>query len=148
MAEGLDGAAQAFAQEISPGSDRPRDESGRFSSTAQRPEPLFQSRPLEGDEKTGDTRDGGEDTLLAARERRIADGWLDEGSDGENGTHDPAKRPPKLKGRVANDVYSQTARSAVMPPPTKDTQEPRMSRAGMKAKSPTMKGTKTPRAGR
>ena len=84
MAEGLDGAAQAFAQEISPGSDRPRDESGRFSSTAQRPEPLFQSRPLEGDEKTGDTRDGGEDALLAARERRIADGWLDEGSDGEN----------------------------------------------------------------
>ena len=92
MAEGLDGAAQAFAQEISPGSERPRDESGRFSSTAQRPEPLFEPRPLEGDEKTGDTRDAGEDPRLAERERRIADGWLDEGSDGENESQ--SRQPP------------------------------------------------------
>jgi hypothetical protein len=34
-------------------------------------------------------------------------------------------RPPKLKGRVANDFLPPKARSAVMPPPTKDTQEPR-----------------------
>ena len=27
--------------------------------------------------------------------------------------HDPAKRPPKLKGRVANDVYPSPARSAI-----------------------------------
>jgi len=39
--------------------------------------------------------------------------------------HPPEKRPPKLKGRVSNDLYPSPARSAVMPPPTKDTQEPR-----------------------
>jgi|KBSMisStandDraft_5_1062788.scaffolds.fasta_scaffold603537_3 hypothetical protein len=40
-------------------------------------------------------------------------------------TGNPAKRPPKLKGRVANDVYANPARSMMSPPPTKDTQEPR-----------------------
>lgn len=37
----------------------------------------------------------------------------------------PAKRPPKLSKGVANDVYQSAPRSALMPPPTKDTQEPR-----------------------
>ena len=37
---------------------------------------------------------------------------------------DPAKRPPKLKGRVANDLWPNPARSAAGPSPTKDTQEP------------------------
>ena len=37
----------------------------------------------------------------------------------------PAKRPPKLKGRVANDLWPNPVRSAAGPPPTKDTQEPR-----------------------
>ena len=37
----------------------------------------------------------------------------------------PAKRPPKVSGRVANDVWPNPVRSAIMPPPTKDTQEPR-----------------------
>ena len=32
-----------------------------------------------------------------------------------------AKRPPKLKGNVANDVSPIKPRSAVMPRPTKDT---------------------------
>jgi hypothetical protein len=32
-----------------------------------------------------------------------------------------AKRPPKLKGNVANDVTPTKPRSAVMPPPTTDT---------------------------
>ena len=36
-------------------------------------------------------------------------------------TGNPAKRPPKLKGRVANDDLS----SAAGPPPTKDAQEPK-----------------------
>ena len=40
-------------------------------------------------------------------------------------TGNPAKRPPKLKGRVANDLWANPARSAAGPPPTKDTQEPR-----------------------
>ena len=39
-------------------------------------------------------------------------------------TGNPAERPPKLKGRVANDVWAPPARSAMAPPPTKDTQEP------------------------
>ena len=37
----------------------------------------------------------------------------------------PAKRPPKLSGRVANDLWAPPARSAMGPPPTGDTQEPR-----------------------
>ena len=37
-------------------------------------------------------------------------------------TGNPAKRPPKLKGRVANDLWPNPARSAAGPPPTKDTQ--------------------------
>jgi hypothetical protein len=37
----------------------------------------------------------------------------------------PAKRPPKLSGRVANDLWPNPARSAAGPPPTGDTQEPR-----------------------
>ena len=40
-------------------------------------------------------------------------------------TGNPAKRPPKLKGRVANDLWSPPARSAAGPPPQKDTQEPK-----------------------
>ena len=79
MAEGLDGAADLFRQEIAPGSERPRDESGRFSGTSSRPEPLFEPRPLEGDEKTGDTRDAGDDERLKAIERRVADGRAEEG---------------------------------------------------------------------
>ena len=79
MAEGLDTAADAFRNEIAPGSDRPRDESGRFSGTSSRPEPLFEPRPLEGDEKTGDTRDAGDDERLKAIERRVADGRGEEG---------------------------------------------------------------------
>ena len=39
--------------------------------------------------------------------------------------HSPEKRPPRLKGGVSNDFLPPKARSAVMPPPTKDTQEPR-----------------------
>ena len=52
-------------------------------------------------------------------------------------TGDQAKRPPKLKGRVANDLWPNPARSAAGPPPTKDTQEPTgmvRSRSGGKKK--------------
>ena len=37
----------------------------------------------------------------------------------------PAKRPPKVSRGVANDVFPAKPRSAIMPPPTTDTQEPR-----------------------
>jgi hypothetical protein len=79
MAEGLEGAAQAFHTEINPQA-RPRDDGGRFSSSA-RPETMFEERQVEGDPKTGDTRDGGEDARLAAAERRIADGRAEEGDE-------------------------------------------------------------------
>jgi hypothetical protein len=39
--------------------------------------------------------------------------------------HRPETRPPKKKGRVANDVWPDPVRSFMMPPPTRDTQEPR-----------------------
>ena len=77
MAEGLDGAAQAFHTEINPQA-RPRDDGGRFASAA-RPETMFEERRVEGDPLTGDTRDGGEDARLAAAERRVADGRAEEG---------------------------------------------------------------------
>ena len=35
-----------------------------------------------------------------------------------------AKRPPKLKGKVANDFAPPPARSATMPAPTKDIMRP------------------------
>jgi hypothetical protein len=46
---------------------------------------MFEPRPVEGDELTGDTRDGGEDARLAARERRIADGRADERDERDEG---------------------------------------------------------------
>jgi hypothetical protein len=59
-------------------------------------------------------------------------GRLKHGQGGEiTGFPGLAKRPPKLKGRVANDVGQFGPRSAVMPPPQGDTKEPR----GMKRSS-------------
>ena len=40
-------------------------------------------------------------------------------------TGNPAKRPPKLKGRVANDLWPNPVRSAAGPAPQTDTKEPR-----------------------
>ena len=40
-------------------------------------------------------------------------------------THNPQTRPPAVKGGVSNDFLPAKTRSAVMPPPTKNTQEPR-----------------------
>ena len=51
----------------------------------------------------------------------------------------PADRPPKLSNGVSNDFFRGSARSAVMPPPTRDTQEPRMSSRQGPAASPAMK---------
>jgi hypothetical protein len=41
-----------------------------------------------------------------------------------------ARRPPKVKDGVANDVAPTKPRSAVMPRPTKDTTEPYRSKPG------------------
>jgi hypothetical protein len=51
----------------------------------------------------------------------------------------PADPPPKLSRGVTNDFRRDTARSAVMPAPTKDTQEPRMSSFTGPKGSPAMK---------
>ena len=97
MADDLDQAADLFRNEIAPGSERARDDSGRFSSTAQRPEPLFEPRPLEGDEKTGDTRDGGDDERLKAMERRVADGRGEEGDADELARREPTSEGDREK---------------------------------------------------
>jgi hypothetical protein len=42
--------------------------------------------------------------------------------------HAPETRPPNLKDRVYNEFRPDVARGSTMPPPTGDTEEPRMSR--------------------
>ncbi len=151
MADGVDGAADAFRTAIAPGS-QPRDTGGRFASTPSRPETMFNPRPIEGDPLTGDTRDGGEDARLAAAERRIADGRAEEG---DENVRSRTRRAP-AEGEGENEVVAEElqagARSAVMPPPTSDTtttQGRRMTTASGGAKSSkiqTMTGqTSTPR---
>ncbi len=94
MAEGVETATQAFQQAIDPaqtaneGPQRaptpaPRDTSGRFAAVAERPEPLFSVRMVEGDPETGDTSDGGDNVRLRQREREVADGRFDERQDRE-----------------------------------------------------------------
>jgi hypothetical protein len=90
MAEGVDSAAAIFQQAIDPAqtaneqpaqrqpATRARDDAGRFAQVAERPEPLFSVRMLEGDPETGDTSDGGDNARLRQREREIADGRFDE----------------------------------------------------------------------
>ena len=84
MPEGLDQASSAFQAAINPQASQPRDTGGRFQSVS-RPEPMFEPRPVEGDEKTGDARDAGDDPRLLERERRIADGRADERDERDEG---------------------------------------------------------------
>ena len=93
MPDGLDEAREAFAQEI-PQASRPRDQGGRFVATRSAPEPIFQPREVEGDDR-GDTRDGGADPRLLEQERRVADGRSEEG--------EPAPKPAKRPTAPAND---------------------------------------------
>ena len=74
VAEGIDQAASAFERAIDP-SPRRQDaadaagatrQRGRFAQVAEKPEPLFEMRIVEGDPETGDTRDGGDDPRLRA----------------------------------------------------------------------------------
>jgi hypothetical protein len=92
MPEGIDNAAAAFERAIDPSpapgestpgqrqpATRARDDtSGRFTQTAERPEPFLEMRIVEGDPETGDTSDAGDDPRLRQRERDIADGRIDE----------------------------------------------------------------------
>ena len=95
--EGLDEAREAFAQEI-PQATRQRDQGGRFVST-NKPEPIFQPRETEGDDR-GDTSDGGADPRLLEQERRIADGRSEEG--------DAVSKPAKRNAAPANDEHDAT----------------------------------------
>jgi len=97
MPEGLDEAREAFAQEI-PQATRQRDQGGRFVSN-NKPEPIFQPRDIEGDER-GDTSDGGADPRLIEQERRIADGRSEEG--------DAVSKPAKRAAAPANDEHDPT----------------------------------------
>ena len=87
---GVEDAAAAFQQAIDPaqtqneGTPRARDTDGRFAQVAERPEPLFSVRMVEGDPETGDTNDGGDDPRLRQREREIADGRFDPRADSES----------------------------------------------------------------
>jgi hypothetical protein len=77
--EGLDEAREAFAQEI-PQATRQRDQAGRFVTTSSKPEPIFQPRDVEGDDR-GDTSDGGADPRFLEQERKAADGRSEEGDE-------------------------------------------------------------------
>jgi hypothetical protein len=86
VAEGIDQAASAFERAIDPSPRQdaptpPRDQRGQFTQTAEKPEPLFEMRIVEGDPETGDTRDGGDNPRLRQRERDIADGRFDSRQD-------------------------------------------------------------------
>ena len=125
MADGVDGAADAFRTAIAPGS-QPRDTGGRFASTPSRPETMFNPRPIEGDPLTGDTRDGGEDARLAAAERRIADGRAEEGDEnvrsrarrapaegeGESGQRSLQRRGEERSDAAADVGYNDNSRAA------------------------------------
>lgn len=100
MGEGLDEARDAFAQEI-PAAERPRDQAGRFVST-RAPEPIFQPRAVEGDER-GDTSDGGDDPRLLEHERRVADGRSEEGNEGDRERRSAANDAARARNAPAND---------------------------------------------
>ena len=111
MPEGLDQASTAFQQAINPQAPQPRDTGGRFQSTSARPEPMFEPRPVEGDEKTGDVRDAGDDPRLLERERRIADGRADErderpepGEEGPEGEGESRERLLQRRGKERGDA--------------------------------------------
>jgi hypothetical protein len=72
MSEELDVAAEEFAREVAPVS-RPRDQTGKFVQTRERPEPMFGLRPIEGDAITGDTRDAGDNPSLRSAERQVTE---------------------------------------------------------------------------
>jgi hypothetical protein len=48
--------------------------------------------------------------------------------------HAPETRPPNLQGRIYNEFRPDVARGSTMPPPTGDTEEPRMSKRLSKGK--------------
>ena len=64
MADGIDDAADAFANEIAPPT-RPLDQAGKAVETRGPPEPMFETREVEG------SSDGGDDPRRRSREREV-----------------------------------------------------------------------------
>jgi hypothetical protein len=95
--EGLEEAREAFAQEVAPES-KPRDQAGRFVAVSSKPEPIFQPRPVEGGDD-GDTSDGGADPRLVAQERRVANGWDQQGTDARVSNAKPDDPGAAAEGR-------------------------------------------------
>jgi hypothetical protein len=62
----------------------------------------------------------------------------DRGSTATAPGKNPQDRAPNLQGRVYNEFRPDSARGSTMPPPTKDTEEPRMSSRQGKSTSPAM----------
>jgi len=82
MPDGLEETQSVFEKAIDPSPrheppTQPRNSSGQFIATAEKPEPFLEIRTIEGDPDTGDTDDGGDDPRLVSREREIADGRFD-----------------------------------------------------------------------
>jgi hypothetical protein len=102
--EGVDAVAAEFAAEIAPQS-RPRDQGGKFVSTTSKPEPMFSPREIEGDPLTGDTRDGGDNERLRAKEREVADGRRREPDDGEV---EDVEREPEAIGEHDDEAPDET----------------------------------------
>jgi hypothetical protein len=107
----LEDAVIAFSNEVAPAS-QPRDTQGKFVS-AERPEPMFGVRPIEGDPLTGDTRDGGDNDRLRALERDVADGRVQEDSsrgrraqNAKDGAHLSADDQHKSASDESEDIWS------------------------------------------
>jgi hypothetical protein len=120
MSEELGEAAHSFTEQPA---TQPRDQAGRFAAVAERPEPMFGLRPIEGDPLTGDTRDGGEDSRLQAREREIADGRVERSDVQQRRTNVAEQRD--AAGEVEHqgteiepeDIWSISAESGDLPRP-------------------------------
>jgi hypothetical protein len=92
MPDGLDDATVAFSNEVAPAT-RPRDQGGKFVATREKPEPMFDVRPIEGDPLTGDVRDGGDNERLRTRERQVQ-------REPDDGEVEDVEREPENVGAV------------------------------------------------
>jgi hypothetical protein len=71
---------------------------------------MFEPRPVEGDEKTGDTRDAGPDPRLVARERRIADGRAEQGDEREDERGEPGQETAEGEGEGGERLLQRRAK--------------------------------------
>ncbi len=101
--DGPDGVEGVLATEIAPPT-RPRDQAGKFVRETSKPEPMFVPREVEGDPLTGDTRDGGDNPRLRAREREVANGRFGETTTEEEGQDRQRRSPARRQERNNADA--------------------------------------------